>query len=177
MTLKISCGLTGPSINGSPAFIHALARLAQRHMQGWDTARGQADERAAEAARSRALALLGGLGAGARARQGRVPRCALQMRHEPRHRADDTTPASTTLELALAEPSADADHLQGLLRERLDRLVLPAPVASFRAIRIRPGFAASLALSSFSRTSLPRLPISGATSVSQIAVSAASIWQ
>jgi ferrochelatase len=49
-----------PCLNGSPAFIHALARLAQRHMQGWDVARGHADERAAEAARSRALALLGG---------------------------------------------------------------------------------------------------------------------
>jgi protein ImuB len=79
-----------------------------------------------------AQALLARLVAWARARQGRVPRCALQMRHEPRHRADDTTPASTTLELALAEPSADADHLQGLLRERLDRLVLPAPVLELR---------------------------------------------
>jgi ferrochelatase len=49
-----------PCLNGSPAFIHALARLAQRHMQGWDVARDRADERAAEAARSRALALMGG---------------------------------------------------------------------------------------------------------------------
>ncbi len=49
-----------PCLNGSPAYIHALARLAQRHMQGWDVARGHADERAAEAARSRAQALLGG---------------------------------------------------------------------------------------------------------------------
>ncbi|MCS5693945.1 hypothetical protein NZK33_18460 [Cyanobium sp. FGCU-6] len=56
-------------------------------------------------------------------------------------------------------------------------VVLPAPVASFKAIRNRSGLASSLALSSFSRMSLPRLPISGATSVSQIAVSAASIWQ
>jgi ferrochelatase len=49
-----------PCLNGSPAFIHALARLAQRHMQGWDVARGHAEERAAEAARSRAQALQGG---------------------------------------------------------------------------------------------------------------------
>jgi protein ImuB len=76
--------------------------------------------------------LLARLVAWARARQGRVPRCALQMRHEARHRADDTTPASTTLELALADPSADAAHLQGLLRERLERLALPAPVLELR---------------------------------------------
>lgn len=49
-----------PCLNGSPPFIHALARLAQRHMQGWDVARGHAEERAAEAVRSRAQALLGG---------------------------------------------------------------------------------------------------------------------
>jgi protoporphyrin/coproporphyrin ferrochelatase len=47
-----------PCLNGSPAFIHALTRLAERHMQGWDIARGHAEERAAEAARSRAQALL-----------------------------------------------------------------------------------------------------------------------
>jgi ferrochelatase len=49
-----------PCLNDSPAFIHAMARLAQRHMQGWDVARGHAEERAAEAARSRAQALAGG---------------------------------------------------------------------------------------------------------------------
>ena len=59
-----------PCLNGSPAFIHALARLAQRHMQGWDVARGHADERAAEAARSRALALLGGASRLGRVAQG-----------------------------------------------------------------------------------------------------------
>jgi len=47
-------------LNGAPSFIHALARLAQRHLQGWDVARGHAEERAAEAARSRAQALLSG---------------------------------------------------------------------------------------------------------------------
>ena len=46
-----------PGLNGSPAFMHALARLAERHMQGWDIARGHADQRAVEAARSRAQAL------------------------------------------------------------------------------------------------------------------------
>jgi protein ImuB len=66
----------------------------------------------------------------ARAQQGRVQRCTLGLRHEPRHRADDAVPELTTLEIALAEPSADATHLQGLLRERLARLVLPAPVTS-----------------------------------------------
>ena len=49
-----------PCLNGSPSFIHALARLAQRHMQGWDIARGHAEDRAAEAARSRAQALANG---------------------------------------------------------------------------------------------------------------------
>jgi ferrochelatase len=49
-----------PCLNGSPAFIHALTRLAERHMQGWDIARGHADVRAADAARSREQALRGG---------------------------------------------------------------------------------------------------------------------
>ncbi len=49
-----------PCLNGSPPFIHALAQLAERHMQGWDIARGHADRRAADAARSRAQAIAGG---------------------------------------------------------------------------------------------------------------------
>jgi ferrochelatase len=49
-----------PCLNGSPAFIRALTGLAERHLRGWDIARGHAEERAAEAARSRAQALLGG---------------------------------------------------------------------------------------------------------------------
>jgi ferrochelatase len=49
-----------PCLNGSPPFIHALTRLVQHHLQGWDVARGHAEERAAEAARSRAQALQGG---------------------------------------------------------------------------------------------------------------------
>ena len=49
-----------PCLNGSPPFMHALARLAERHMQGWDVARGHAEQRATDAARSRAQALAGG---------------------------------------------------------------------------------------------------------------------
>ena len=63
----------------------------------------------------------------ARARQGRVERLALSMRHEPRHRQDEDTPEATTLVLALAEPSDDPVHLGRLLRERLARQTLPAP--------------------------------------------------
>jgi len=56
-------------------------------------------------------------------------------------------------------------------------VVLPAPVASFRARRLRPGFAPWFAASMCSRNLSPFLPICGATSVSQIAVSTASTWQ
>ena len=76
--------------------------------------------------------LLARLVAWARARQARVQRCHLVMQHEPRHRAESTTPASTTLELALAEPCDDATHLQRLLRERLAQLELPAPTLALQ---------------------------------------------
>ena len=56
----------------------------------------------------------------------------LQMRHEPRHRAGDETPAATELRVALAEPSADAAHLQTLLRERLAGCRLAAPTLELR---------------------------------------------
>lgn len=56
-------------------------------------------------------------------------------------------------------------------------VVLPAPVASFRARRASPGLASLLAFARCSRNFAPRLPICGATSVSQIMVSAASTWQ
>jgi len=56
-----------------------------------------------------------------------VRRFSLQMKHEPRWRRDARTPQHTTLELALAEPSRDARHLAGLLRERLAQLTLAAP--------------------------------------------------
>jgi protein ImuB len=79
-----------------------------------------------------AATLLQRLVAWARARQARVARFTLAMQHEPRHRADDRTPPSTTLEVALAEAAADAVHLQALLRERLARLPLPAPTLELR---------------------------------------------
>jgi protein ImuB len=61
------------------------------------------------------------------ARHAFVRRFRLVMHHEPRWRAEATTPAATTLEIALAEPSRDPKHLQLLLRERLAALPLPAP--------------------------------------------------
>jgi protein ImuB len=72
--------------------------------------------------------LLAQLCAWAQARHGRIGGFELRMHHEPRHRADDRTPPCSTLPIALAEPSADAAHLQLLLAERLGRAPLPAPV-------------------------------------------------
>lgn len=74
-----------------------------------------------------AALLLAQLLAWAQARHGRVAAFTLQMAHEPRHREGETVPPFTALHLALAEPALDAAHLQTLLRERLERLVLPAP--------------------------------------------------
>ena len=56
-------------------------------------------------------------------------------------------------------------------------VVLPAPVASFRASRDSSGLASLLALARRSRRRLPACPDLGATSVSQMAVSTASTWQ
>lgn len=53
-------------------------------------------------------------------------------------------------------------------------VVLPAPVASFSAMRISAGLASLLAFAKCSRNLLSTLPTFGATSVSQIATSAAS---
>jgi len=61
------------------------------------------------------------------ARQARVSRFTLEMAHERRHRHDDDTPARSALPISIAQPSADAAHLQVLLRERLGRHPLPAP--------------------------------------------------
>jgi protein ImuB len=55
-----------------------------------------------------------------------VRRFTLVMHHEQRSRRDTTQPGSTTLEIALAEPSRDSAHLLVLLRERLAPLQLPA---------------------------------------------------
>jgi protein ImuB len=65
------------------------------------------------------------------ARQACVRGFTLVMHHESRWRSGDgegpETPAHTPLAIALAEPSREAAHLQGLLRERLAALALPAP--------------------------------------------------
>jgi protein ImuB len=58
------------------------------------------------------------------AQHARARRFSLVMQHEPR-RAE--TPPQGRLEIALAEPSADAAHLLALLRERLVRTQLAAP--------------------------------------------------
>ncbi len=60
------------------------------------------------------------------AQHAHVLRYRLVMKHEARWRDGGAAPA-TTLEVALAEPSRDADHLLALLRERLAQLPLPAP--------------------------------------------------
>jgi protein ImuB len=54
------------------------------------------------------------------------------MQHEARHRHDAATPADSTLEVALAEPSRDIAHLLVLLRERLAHLQLVAPTLELR---------------------------------------------
>lgn len=74
-----------------------------------------------------AAALLVRLVAWARARQLRIGAFTLAMRHEPHRRGDGAE--ATTLDIALADASNDAAHLQGLLRERLARLALPAAVS------------------------------------------------
>ena len=60
------------------------------------------------------------------ARHAFVRRFQLVLRHEGRLRQADG-PAVTRVDVALAEPSRDAGHLQSLLRERLSAFVLPAP--------------------------------------------------
>ena len=71
--------------------------------------------------------LLARLVAWAAARQVQVRRFRLLMQHEPRHRADVSTPAASELDIALAEPSRDGVHMGVLLRERLANLQLVAP--------------------------------------------------
>ena len=56
-------------------------------------------------------------------------------------------------------------------------VVLPAPVASLSASRESPRLACSFVALRRSRKSRPSLPGRGATSVSQMTASAASIWQ
>ncbi len=71
-----------------------------------------------------ARVLLARLVAWAQARHARVGAFTLRMRHERQRQA--AVPA-TELQVALAEPSLDPDHLQLLLRERLAHVVLAAP--------------------------------------------------
>ena len=79
-----------------------------------------------------AALLLARLVAWATAQHAQVRRFTLHMQHEARHRHDAQTPADSTLEIALAEPSRDAAHLLVLLRERLAHLQLPAPTLELR---------------------------------------------
>lgn len=76
--------------------------------------------------------LLAPLLAWARARQGRVQRLRLSMLHERRHRSDWQDQGPTVLDLGLAQPSDDAAHLGGLLRERLAHVQLAAPTLELR---------------------------------------------
>lgn len=76
-----------------------------------------------------AAVLLARLVAWAQARHGRIAACALHMLHE---RQRQVLAPPTVLHLALAEPSLDAEHLQGLLRERLGRTALHAPTLELR---------------------------------------------
>ncbi|HJV71638.1 DNA polymerase Y family protein [Ideonella sp.] len=83
-------------------------------------------------------ALLGGaqvllvrLLAWAQARHARVQRFTLLLHHESRLRANSQGEAGVQLsrvDMALAEPTGDARHLQAVLRERLAREPLAAPV-------------------------------------------------
>ncbi len=77
-----------------------------------------------------ARVLLARLVAWAGARQARIARFTLVMHHEPRRhpgRLEEPPPDRTPLLIAPAEPAADAEHLYGLLVERLGRLPLAAP--------------------------------------------------
>lgn len=76
--------------------------------------------------------LLARLVAWASAQHAQVSRFTLHMQHESRHRHDAQTPADSTLDIALAEPSRDISHLLVLLRERLANLQLVAPTLELR---------------------------------------------
>jgi protein ImuB len=74
-----------------------------------------------------AAVLLKRLVAWAQAQHARIGRFTLRMHHEPRHREGRPVAGHSALEVALAEPTADAAHLQLLLCERLTRSELAAP--------------------------------------------------
>lgn len=112
------------ALRGDVAEAHVWQTLPQAFEARLELmARADTTDQVVEAARI----LLARLVAWAGARRGRVRRLTLSMRHEPRHRQDDDTPACTRLEIAQTEPSNDLAHLGLLLRERLARLPLPAP--------------------------------------------------
>jgi protein ImuB len=78
-----------------------------------------------------AQVLLTRLLAWAQARHARVQRFTLLLHHDSRLRANSQGEAGvhvSRLEIALAEPTGDARHLQAVLRERLAREPLAAPV-------------------------------------------------
>jgi protein ImuB len=76
-----------------------------------------------------ATVLLHRLTAWAAALHGRVAGFRLLLHHESRLKTrDDPAARMTTLEIGLGEPVSDTAHLQSLLRERLHRLPLAAPV-------------------------------------------------
>jgi protein ImuB len=80
-----------------------------------------------------AVVLLARMAAWARARHARVQRFELTLHHETRLRASSLGEAgahTSTLAVALAEPTADTAHWQAVLRERLSREPLPASVLS-----------------------------------------------
>jgi protein ImuB len=57
-------------------------------------------------------------------------RVSLELRHETSLRHDRHDRTHSTLDIALAEPSRDAKQIMLVLRERLQRMTLPAPVYS-----------------------------------------------
>lgn len=80
-----------------------------------------------------AAVLLARMAVWARARHARVQRFVLTLHHETRLRASSLGEAgahTSTLAVALAEPTADAAHWQAVLRERLQREPLAASVLS-----------------------------------------------
>ena len=81
-----------------------------------------------------AVALLARLVAWLAAQHAFVRRFSIVMAHERHRRNDAGLPATTTLDIALAEPSRDPAHLLLLLRERLAQLELPAPTLDLRLL-------------------------------------------
>lgn len=87
----------------------------------------------ADALLAGAAVLLARMAAWARARHARVQRFELTLHHETRLRASSLGEAgvhTSTMVVALAEPTADAAHWQAVLRERLQREPLAASVLS-----------------------------------------------